>query len=39
MGKAEADLDLEHLERVGVTKNDIARMREIAAHLAGKPAD
>jgi HD-like signal output (HDOD) protein len=39
MGKAEGDLDLEHLERVGVTKNDIARMRGIASQLVGRPAD
>jgi HD-like signal output (HDOD) protein len=38
MGTARAELDLDCLGRVGVTKNDIVRMRGIAERLAGKPA-
>jgi HD-like signal output (HDOD) protein len=38
MGTAQAELDWDGLERVGVTKNDVERMRGIATHLAGRPA-
>jgi len=38
MGRARAELDTDYLGRVGVTKNDIERMRGIAARLAGRPA-
>jgi HD-like signal output (HDOD) protein/ActR/RegA family two-component response regulator len=38
MGTARAELDMDHLGRLGVAKNDIDRMRGIAAQLAGSPA-
>jgi HD-like signal output (HDOD) protein/CheY-like chemotaxis protein len=37
-GTPQAELDLDCLGRVGVTKNDLDRMRGIAARLAGKTA-
>jgi HD-like signal output (HDOD) protein/ActR/RegA family two-component response regulator len=39
MGKAPAELDLDYLAHIGVTKNDIDRFRGIAAQLAEKPAE
>lgn len=36
MGTATAELDLDHLGRLGITKIDLDRMRETAARLAGR---
>jgi len=36
MGTAPAELDMEYLERVGIMKSDVDRLRAIAAQLAGR---